>query len=82
MFGDINTAFCTPLSLLGVDLVGEANGLGTFCGAGFRTKSFPNRDSCCVTAKTPPSATVMITHIGSVKWKNYYKSSLEELLKC
>lgn len=45
---------------------GEANGLDIFCGMLLCTKSvFPKLDNCWVTPKSPPSSTVIITHITS-----------------
>lgn len=64
LLGEI-TAILLPSSALWFDRVGERNGFWTVWGTGFWTKSFPNLDNCWVTAKTPPSATVMITQIGS-----------------
>lgn len=64
LLGDAN-AVTVLSSALWADWVGDRNGFWTLWGAGFCTKSLPNLDNCWVTANKPPSATVMITQMGS-----------------
>lgn len=64
-FGDINGD-----DVVRSNFIGEAKGFGKFCGMLLCTKSdFPKLDNCCVTPKSPPSSTVIITHITSEMYK-------------